>query len=244
MKREIRQFIFDGKSSLDFKIDLTGVDAYGIVPEREVEQVSVEGRNGDLIIDKGSYKNVDIKYGCKIWNRHDPAAFRAYFDAFADFIGNHQGTYYKLEDSYHPEEFTYAMIKSGIEPDFKENAGGVVYAEFDLEMTRKPQRWLKSGQNWTTATSLRNPTSNEARPLIRVVGSGTLTVGSETITIASNSLSYIDIDCDLRNSFCGTTNANSYITISNDYPVLGNGTTKISSTGLTSVQIKPRWWRL
>lgn len=241
--REIRQFIFDGKSSLDFGIDLTGVDAYGKIPERDVEQVSVSGRNGDLVIDKGAYKNVEIIYGCKIWNRNNPDAFRTYFDALADFIGSHQGQYYRLEDSYHPEEFCYAMITGGIEPKFTETAGGVVYGEFELKMTRKPQRWLKSGQVWSTLKTLRNPTAEDAKPIIRVSGSGTLGVGSETITIAPNSLDYIDIDCDIQDAFCGATNANKYITVT-DYPVLHPGVTGVTVSGLKSYGIMTRWWKL
>ena len=73
-----------------------------------------------------------------------------------------------------------------------------------------------------------------------------LVVGSTTITVASNALSYIDLDCELEDAFRDTENLNSCLELeSNDFPVLPPGNTSITfGTGITKVELIPRWWCL
>ena len=91
---------------------------------------------------------------------------------------------------------------------------------------------------------LANPTQQTARPLIRVFGYGTLTVGSDVITIASNNYDHIDIDAEIMDCFCGSTNCNSLVSFStHEFPVLPPGVTTITYSGnITKVQVEPRWW--
>jgi phage-related protein len=53
-----------------------------------------------------------------------------------------------------------------------------------------------------SGTTIINPTMYDALPLIRVYGSGTLTIGREKIVIASNSNDYVDIDSDIMDCYC------------------------------------------
>ena len=105
---------------------------------------------------------------------------------------------------------------------------------------------MKSGETATTFTangSISNPTDMPSKPLIRVYGSGSLTVNGTAITIASHTLSYIDIDCDLQEAYCGATNANQYITAL-EFPTLDSGANSVALSGVTKVEITPRWWQL
>ena len=61
----LNYFKFNGKISLDYGILIRNKQSYN-TPEREIEVVSVPGRDGDIIFDKGNYKNVDISYGIAI----------------------------------------------------------------------------------------------------------------------------------------------------------------------------------
>jgi phage-related protein len=38
------------------------------LPERDVERIHVPGRNGDVLVDYGSYKNVTVSYQCAVTN--------------------------------------------------------------------------------------------------------------------------------------------------------------------------------
>lgn len=95
------------------------------------------------------------------------------------------------------------------------------------------------------AQQIYNPTLFASKPLISVTGSGTVGIGDETITIASG-YDYVDIDSEIQNCYCGNQNANAAVTFSNrKFPELQPGINGISlSTGVTSVQITPRWFRL
>lgn len=83
-----------------------------------------------------------------------------------------------------------------------------------------------------------------AKPLIRVYGKGIVQIGKQTIEILKAPTEYIDIDCDIQDCFEGTVNRNSYVSLT-DFPVLGPGSNGITlGTGITKVEITPRWWIL
>lgn len=225
----------DRKSTRDFGVFISGDNTFSS-PERDVEVVEVPGRNGNVILDNGRFKNIEVKY---------PAFIRADFArdmaGFRNFIGSLTG-YKRLEDSYHPDVYRMACFSAGLEPDvIPKNIAG----EFDITFNCKPQRWLKSGEktfSFTTSGSLRNPTYFPAKPFIRAYGTGTLTVGSYELEIDSlYPNGYIDIDCDLMNAYYGSLNYNNYV--SGDFPVLEPGETDITWDG-SSLEITPHWWML
>lgn len=92
---------------------------------------------------------------------------------------------------------------------------------------------------------IKNPTLFPSKPLIRVTGSGTVGIGDETITIASG-YDYVDIDSEIQNCYCGNQNANAAVTFSNrKFPDLQPGLNGVTfGTGIESVQITPRWYRI
>lgn len=98
---------------------------------------------------------------------------------------------------------------------------------------------------WDGTKQIYNPTLFASKPLIRVTGTGTVGIGDNTITVASG-YTYVDIDSEIQDCYCGTQNANSLVTFSNrKFPELQPGINGISlGTGVTSVQITPRWFRL
>ena len=58
---------------------------------------------------------------------------------------------------------------------------------------------------------------------------------------ADNAGEVIYIDCDLMDAYSGANNRNNRITTS-AFPVLEAGDNTITFTGLTNVEITPRWW--
>lgn len=232
-------FIFNGKSSKDFGVYISGLNTFG-APERDVDIISISGRNGDLTIDNGRYKNIDVSYPAFIFDRFDNN-----IEGLRNFLLSQSG-YKRLEDTYHPNEYRLARYKSGLTPKVIDE----LYAgEFDLTFDCYPQRYLKSGDQIITMTadgSLFNEYAQIAKPIIRAYGTGSFTVGDVTVTINSAD-DYTDIDCELQEAYKDdlTTNCNANITLDDGvFPSLISGENAITLDGITQLDIKPKWWIL
>lgn len=93
-----------------------------------------------------------------------------------------------------------------------------------------------------------NPTEFDAKPLIKVTGTGTAVVGDTAITITGAEEQTIYIDCESMEIYTLANgvpqSAAGLVTFSgNNFPKLKTGSNTTSlSTGITSVTIIPRWW--
>lgn len=231
-------FLCYGKvNTLDYGIMISGEGTYN-TPERNVESQEVAGRNGNLLFDMGNYKNIKIAYPAAMKDEL-PEKLSDFFNAMGSLTG-----YQRLEDTYHPEEYRMAryICDNTVETDGYRNRSG----QFSIMFDCKPQRFLKSGElpfSYTAAGQIYNNTKHNAKPLIRVFGSGAgaVGIGSETITITAIS-SYMDIDCEIMDAYKGATNCNPNVSFTNDI-VLKPGFNGISFTGaITGITLYPRWW--
>lgn len=228
---------YAGKSTNSYGIWISGEGTYD-APERNVEKQEVPGRNGDLLFDMGNFKNVTVSYPAAIKNEM-PAKLRD----FVNFAGSQIG-YQRLEDTYHPYEFRMARFKSNMSIDTfgYMNRGG----QFTLEFDCKPQRFLKSGEDpieFTANGTLYNRTEFNAKPLLRIYGSGagTVGIGSQTISISAID-TYVDVDCEIMDAFKGAVNCNGNVAFTDDV-ILAPGNNSINKTGnITKIVITPRWW--
>ncbi len=206
---------------------------------RDYTAVSVPGRNGALIIDRGGYGNIARRWNV-VFSGPEAAGNAA---RLRSFLTTRTG-YRRIEDTLHPEEFCVGCFHGGLDSAFEEN---IRYVQYELEFDCKPQRFLKSGEAVTVLTAsgvIVNPEPTTARPLIRVYGSGTVTVGDTSFTVASSENAYVDVDSEIEDAYCGAVNCNALVTLS-DFPTLPPGETEITpGTGITRVEITPRWWRL
>ena len=231
--------LFDNVNSKDYGVYISGMGTYNAA-ERDQTSISIVGRNGDLTIDNGRYKNVEVVYPAFIYDN-----FNENVSAFRNILLSRRG-YVRLEDTYHPEEYRLAKFKGGFNADVLDTHRG---GEFDISFDCYPQRFLKNGERkytFTASGSLRNSTEQTALPLIRAYGNGTLTIGDISITITGADV-YTDIDCDLQEAYKDTlsTSKNSTITLNNGkFFELNKGSNAISFTGLTQIDIIPRWWIL
>lgn len=229
-------FVFDGKSSLDFGVRITGDGIYDS-PKRDYEIQSVPGRSGDLVFDNHRFENVKLTYQAGIVKN-----FRDNVAVLRSFLLTRTG-YKRLEDTYHPDEFRLAMFEGPLEVEGIRDIAG----KFNLEFNCKPQRFLKSGENtyaYTAGSSIKNNTLFPAKPMIRIFGNGTVSIGSKTIEVTDNSYPYLDVDCENMDAFYGQTNCNDKITLtSGDFPELFPGDNGITlGSGITRVELIPRWW--
>lgn len=207
-------------------------------PEPDYTSYEIAGRNGDLHINNGRYKNVDITYQAFI--AHE---FEDKFVPFRSAILSQDG-YVRIEDDFKQDMYRLGRLKSGIEGKIKLARG---IGTFELEFDCKPQWYLKSGEQETVFTengSILNPTVFPSKPLIRVYGKGTVTVGTNVFVINAAGTEFIEIDTDSKQAYEGTANRNSNIKV-NQWGSLSSGNnTIILGTGITKVTVKPRWYEL
>lgn len=244
MKDFRNYLIIDGKSSYDFNMYISGGGTFSS-PEKAYEEVEVPGKNGKLIFEEGedgqTYKNVIVSYDSFIHPEFD-----LNFSKLKGYLLTRKG-YFRLEDTYHPDEYRLASFQNAIEPDMHQT---LKTGEFTLEFNCKPQRFLKIGEvdtTYVTTSVIFNKTDQIAKPLIRAYGTGTFTIsnssGTRSIRISSAPAGYTDIDTDLMDAYAGSTNCNGYITLVNSkFPVLYPGQNTISMSGISRVIITPRWW--
>ena len=82
----------------------------------------------------------------------------------------------------------------------------------------------------------------DAKPLIEVSGTGTITINDSVLTLDTNT-GITTIDCDMQDAYEGTINRNGNLTVVNGFPVLNSGENEVSVSGCT-INLIPRWWRL
>lgn len=232
----VHYLTFRGRRSTDFGAYISGSGTF-ISPEREVEKFEVPGRSGDLIIDNGRFKNVELTYTAFIVRN-----FRQNMEALRGFLLSEYG-YFRLEDTYHPDQYRMAAFAGPIDPEtFLVKSG-----TFELTFDCMPQRWLKSGDiaakvDADETVKIWNPTYFNAKPTIAVTGTGTFSINSEVVTVSANDGGLI-IDCEREECFEGTTNRNPDVLFgASRFPVFKPGENSIAAGSGIYLQITPRWW--
>lgn len=184
-----KSLTFDNKTSREFGVYITGEAVYN-APEREVEMISIPGRNGAFALDKGRFENIPVKYPAGVFADNE-ADFAQAISDFRNFLCSKKG-YCRLTDEYNPNEYRMAIYKSGLEVEVAQRRAG----EFEILFDAKPQRWLTSGETAVSVASgdtLTNPTLFEAHPLLAVEGHGTITFGGHTIRLTNEVMGMVTL---------------------------------------------------
>jgi phage-related protein len=227
-------FILNGKSSTDFNCYIAKSRAFDGA-EPDVESIEIPGRNGEL-----TYSNNRFKPFTDEIEAYIPRNMQETIDGLRAWLSNNK-SFVRYEEVLHPDEFRLARFSGAFEVSESDHKG----AALTLPFTFQPQRFLKSGDNVNVLTSngsLFNPTYYDAKPLIRAYGTGSFTVNDITVTITSAD-EYTDIDCEIMDAYKGATNCNGNIqTTDNKFPAFRSGQNDISMTGITRLEITPRWW--
>lgn len=231
-------FVYNSMDSRTYGVYISGSGIFDS-PARNMNFISVPGRNGDLIGHEKRFENINLTYPAFIC-----ADFKNKIQSFRSAMQSVQ-SYARLTDSYHTDEFRLAAFVGGVDVS---PASMLQAGKFDITFNCKPQRFLTSGETETTfnaSGTISNPTSFPSKPKITVTGYGTLTINGSNITIA-NAYPSVIIDSDICDCYYGTTNANGQVSFaSNDFPELIPGSNTIAFSGnITQVKVLPRWWRI
>ena len=234
-------------------------DDYGIVvseapvfdkPVRKTEVFNVPGRNGSILFQQNAFEDVTRSYNVFVSTiiGEDSGGditsdLPAKVNAISAWLNSKTG-YQRLEDSFETDVFRLAYYSGGNEfTDRMLQAG-----EATLTFTCRPERFYKNAEaavEVTNGDTMSNPTKFASKPLVHIVGTGTVTVsiGGETIT-AKDLVDYINIDCDRMDAY-RLTSENRNDKISGTFPTIKPGSNVITITGsVTKVEITPRYFTI
>lgn len=187
--------IFGGVDSADFGIYIGGEGTFN-APKRDVEMISIPGRNGAFALDKGRFQNIDVVYSAFNFEQ-DLATFAQNLSDFRNAICSQKG-YQRLTDTFHPDEYRMAAYVDGLEIkpiDFN------TASTFDITFDCNPQRFLISGEQTievANGQTITNPTRFESSPMLEVEGYGTIGFNNHEITI--NDVVIGEIETSTRSS--------------------------------------------
>lgn len=232
--------IWAGKSSQDFGIVVENPPAIKR-PARKFTKYTVPGRNGDIVEQQDAWDNYTQTY--TIWaGGNDYGSAPITYSAISSWLLSPKG-YQRLEDNFEPDIFREAYFVGPMEADNLLTKVG----RCELSFVCKPQRFLKIGEkttSYTQTSDLYNPTQFDAKPLIKVTGSGdgTVTLNGVTMTITGMT-DYLYIDCEAMNVYrLESENKNSLV--SGSFPTIAPGKNTLTFTGVTRVEITPRYFEI
>lgn len=246
---------FGGRPISDFNVYISGAGTFG-APERDRKSVVIPGRDGELTIDNGRYKNIKVSYPAFIAKDYSQnvAALRNYLLSFTGYA--------RLEDTYHPDEFRMARYTGSFDGG---STKGMNAGSFKIDFDCMPQRWLKSGEQVLTGfyarestgsvVHIQNPGYMVAKPLIKVTltdaTTAQITINDVEIDV-SNTEGPMYVDCEIQEAYSvlDQSSMNEYLTLADGvFPSLKPGDNIVglycpAYEGRIDVEITPRWWNL
>ena len=177
----VNTITFGGVTSSTYDIYISGEGVWS-APARDAETVTIPGRNGAFVHDKGRFENIEVTYPAFIVKDNN-TNFTTKIDGFRNALASQVG-YQKLVDTFHTDEYRMAAFIGGLEVKpilYNDHA-----ATFDITFTCKPQRFLTTGDTAVTVANngtITNPTLFDSHPLLAVKGNGTVTMNGFPIVL-------------------------------------------------------------
>lgn len=199
-------------------------------PVRNVEEKFVSGRDGSLIIDRGTYQNIPI-----MLTGHAECKRTELIDYF--------GTTGELKFETSPDRFWKYRVTA---IDIKEVLDDGVLLAFSINMSLDPHKYLISGKSkiiGSSTLSLKNDYNANAYPFLKIKGTGTIGIIKNGIQILSikEITDYVDIDCEADVIHRNNVNYDNKA-IGDTFYLDANKTTELKFTGnVSEVILIPNW---
>jgi hypothetical protein len=199
-------------------------------PVRNVEEKLVSGRDGSLIIDRGTYQNIPI-----MLIGHAECKRTELIDYF--------GTTGELKFETSPDRFWKYRVTA---IDIKEVLDDGVLLAFSINMSLDSHKYLVSGKSkiiGSSTLSLKNDYNANAYPFLKIKGTGTIGIIKNGIQILSikDITDYVDIDCEADIIHRNNVNYDNKATGDTFY-LDANKTTELKFTGnVSEVILIPNW---
>lgn len=231
-----------------------------VFPERNQEIQRVPGRNGDIVLTNGSFKNYTQQYSAFLDSKKF-GGLQQTMPKVANWLLGNEG-YHRLEDSYFPDFYRMAYYSGGVEflSVFNEYGRGV------LSFVCAPEKFYKSGEKsfmLENGQILLNPSSFDAYPWMRIRGEGAGELmfthfysyiderdGQKKERVENTSIiitdigTVIGIDVKLHKAYYNDENRSDRISGKFEDLKLGRKTQILWSSNITSIEFKPRWWTI
>ena len=187
---------YNGTNSDTYNVTVEKCPSYPVA-QRVVEHIRIDGRNGDLIRDTGAYANVDQVYS--IWFDGRTSSMQDVAHSVALWLNGSHG-YCRLEDTYDPNVYRLAVMSEYTEyKNFRNRIGRA-----DVTFSCKPQRFLKSGENFVAITGATLANSYmDCYPVYAFQGNGNVSINGSVITITDNP-GEIYIDSETQDCWAGS----------------------------------------
>ena len=135
-----KYFVYNGKKSSDFDVWTPSLEGLS-TPQKRYTEIEVQGRNGNLIIEDGTFMNQKLTLkDCFTYQNVSEN-----IKGLTSFLNRQKG-YQRLELSWLPDEYRMAQFVGGINTTIGDWER---FGKFDLSFNCKPQRFLKSGEEPT-----------------------------------------------------------------------------------------------
>lgn len=192
--------------------------------ERNIESISLNGRNGNLHIDNKNYKSKNYSIICY-------AKDLSKIDDICAFL---QGSG-KLVLSKYPNRYFNATIMNQI--SFKKYSNYL--QEFPIQFELDPIAYSNEEtiEELNESGSITIEGNTEIKPVVTITGTGAITINGYSLVVQETG---ITIDCELMNCTKNNLSKNDKV-ILDEFPVLNVGTNEIVlGTGITNIDIKYR----
>lgn len=198
-------------------------------PTKDIEKIEIEGRDGFLTRDSGSYRGIIKSVECTILN----------LDSI-DFIGTWLSGSSEVVFSNEPDKKYKATIINQIE------IAKVIqqWHSFIIQFECQPHKYALNNDliTLTGTGTVFNPSTNYSKPIIKIFGIGTiyLIINTNNVITLNNVVDYVVIDSELVDCYKETILKNN--DMNGEFPILQSGNNEISWIGSVSkIEITPNW---
>lgn len=180
-------FTFAGEYSADYGVYIQEPAVFD-APERDVEMITIPGRDGELAFDKGRFRNIEVTYHCTLPAKSE-GDFITGVANFRNMLASKVG-YQRLEDDINTTEYRQAAFISGLAV----NSVNIESGTFDVVFNCKPQRFLTTGETAIEVQdgdTITNPTLFDSKPMLQIWGDGTIELPTGNIVIYHADLGWV-----------------------------------------------------
>lgn len=205
--------------------------------EQRVESVKIPGRSGELYLDgnRGVYESYMRPCVCTLLPGADAGAVVSWLTGAGDLVMGNE------------PQYAYAARVINSVP-FERILRGRAHRRFEIPFWCQPYKKMAAQEDdielTATGSIITNPGHVDSRPLVRVAGTGDITImiGTATITGIKGLAEPILIDGDAGLAVNDSETMNMSYLVSGDWPRIPVGNQPVSWLGnVTKIIITPRW---
>lgn len=231
----MRSYIFynnQNSNDLDLIIEKTPD-----IPSSKIKYETIEIYGGESLTKIKGFEDITLKFYFAYFAT--PEEYLMKKSRIDNWLLNSIGKYL----TYSLDEFTSYKVKQ-VSIDVTTTTSRIM-RHFSVTFTCQGLKYMSSGLNPIKALysgiTLNNFGSYEAKPLVKIYGTGNISVsiGNYSFTI-NNVIDYVNVDSEIKE--CYKDSANKGKDMVGYWPILPIGSTNISWTGTVSkIEITPRW---